>query len=579
MTRAERRRAQRKRALLHELNEQRRLPADIPNPEGDLVTTTRSEGQEAINAVKRSGVTPYMNRKTRDHSPGVSSKITPLVLATASILAAKKCNSARITDICSVIAGFDSAIAIQLGIYTLEGRVDIGYKNTAKQIKKTLTLLADDGWEDDDGTVCDLDWYEDSFLGASLPDDIADMGSAVAVDSTAVLAWAKGKKGPKGKKPVSADPHADFGYRTGTSTTEPGSYFGYSLHLSTICKRPIWTGDLAKAGFVDPVLPFIVGMRMVPANSNDGPAGYDVVQAAKRRMTRLKAVIADRGYTDKKAFTTPLHKEKIQVIMDMHPYAKKTTKALDLGRGKSQRLIEHTGSFFPEQTPDKFLNVPKGLSEKKLREWYADRHKYAWVVVERFLEDGGVKIRCPQCDGRIDSKAKTPKPQRNRAKAGGRKSKKTVSGPARSKKANKAKKRAVYVEADIEPGQYCCRGHRVNVPVEDRKRTMDFPFGTPAWHSAYSVRNQAENSNKGIKDRFGLQKGWCRSMNLPANRLGALYLVVAQNLKYCRRLARIQAGPATLPDNTTGESDDAPTGDATGTATDAPANDPGGTSP
>ena len=317
--------------------------------------------------------------------------------------------------------------------------------------------------------------------------------------------------------------------------------------MATLCKYPLWTGDLAKAGFVNRVLPFIIAMRMVPANANDGPSGYDVVQAAKRRMTRLKAVIADRGYTDKKAFTTPLHKEKIQVIMDMHPYAKRSTEVLDLGRGKTQRLIEHLGSYFPTWIPDKYLEVPKGLTETKLRAWYADRHKYAWVVVERFLKDGGVKIRCPQCDGRIDSKAKTPKPQRNKARAGGCTSNKTGSGPSHGKAAKKAKKRAVYVEADVKPGQFCCNGRRVNVPVEDRKRTMDVPYGTPAWQAAYSVRNQAENSNKGIKDRFGLRKGWCRSMNLHANRLGALFLVVAQNLKYSRRLARIQAGPTPFP--------------------------------
>ena len=573
MTRPERRRAQREaesgrptKELLRDLNGQRKLQHDHTEPGGKLCATTEEDGWEAINCIRRSGVMPYLDRKVPSRT-GVPSKLTPLVLLAAALLAAQHPKSALISDMARVIAGLDAGPGWELGICTADGWVAPGYKATAKQWKRLRSMLLV-GWTDPDGTRCNLEWVKKSMIQASITEDVAWRATAGAVDSTAVRAWHTAYDDPDGGPPISVDHGASHGYRSRSSAGPAGIFFGRDLHLLTLSERPAWTGDPNRALFTDHVPRFIVDMHMNAAGANAGPIGHDLVMGAKEWIPGLDTVGADRGYSDKKGFTTPLHKENIHVIMDLHPYAVAGTKVRDVGRGKSQRLIENAGLFFSEWTPDKFLAPPKGLKDKELQKWYADRYKYSWTVVQRFLPGGGLKARCPQCGKHIRTKAKTPKPKKNKTKKKapetGQESNTGTEAPkaGRVKKAEK-KKGPVPVEADIGSDQYCCKGRRVDIPVEYRQRSQDFPYGTRSWESAYhTLRNKTENSNKELKNNFGLLPGWCRSPCNAAYFLGALFLVVAQNLKICLELARSQTGPENPAGNRTGT---AP-GNRTGTA-------------
>ena len=75
----------------------------------------------------------------------------------------------------------------------------------------------------------------------------------------------------------------------------------------------------------------------------------------------------------------------------------------------------------------------------------------------------------------------------------------------------------------------------MTIPVDRLDTYQRIPWGTPAWFARYARRNQIENVNGMLKDRHGLQDGWCRILNQTGNTLGLLVLAVAHNLRERKR--------------------------------------------
>ena len=149
---------------------------------------------------------------------------------------------------------------------------------------------------------------------------------------------------------------------------------------------------------------------------------------------------------------------------------------------------------------------PKGLKGKKLAAWYADRAKYRWTPIRKF-KDGSIQFRCPQCDGRVTTNAKTRNPRPRKG----------------------VTNRTVPHVANIED-EYCCPG-LVTIPVEQLDTYQLIPYGTLAWKQRYNRRMQIENVNNMVKDKGGLKDGWCGAFGLAPNNLGLLALAVAHNLR------------------------------------------------
>ena len=126
---------------------------------------------------------------------------------------------------------------------------------------------------------------------------------------------------------------------------------------------------------------------------------------------------------------------------------------------------------------------------------------------------GAIRIRCPQCDGRVMTSAKTWRYRHRRTKP-------------------RPNPDIPYVGAIEE--EYCCRG-TVTIPVEKLDTYQLVPYGTPAWKKSYNRRIQIENLNGIVKDRNGLKDGWCRAFGLAAHNLGLLVLLVAHNLRQAKR--------------------------------------------
>ena len=145
---------------------------------------------------------------------------------------------------------------------------------------------------------------------------------------------------------------------------------------------------------------------------------------------------------------------------------------------------------------------PEDAEPEDLTEWYVNRALWRWTR-NRKLDGGGGQYSCSQCAGRVTTKAQT----RN-----------TNVVPAKT---------APFLP--IEDTQ-CCHG-KVSIPADLLDAYQDIPFGTPAHDKSYGRRNPVEKTFSMIKDKGGLQAGWCRSFGLAAHTIGALALAIAHNLK------------------------------------------------
>ena len=147
---------------------------------------------------------------------------------------------------------------------------------------------------------------------------------------------------------------------------------------------------------------------------------------------------------------------------------------------------------------------PIHLTGKKLAKWYAERAKYLWKPIGKPDKNGAIRFRCPQCDGRVKTNAKT-----------------RISS-------KRFQRKAPY--ATTIDQEYCCQG-TITIPVEKLDTYQHIPFGTPAWKKRYGGRGQIENLNSLVKNDGGLKDGWCRAFGKAAHNFGLLALLIAHNLR------------------------------------------------
>ncbi len=163
-------------------------------------------------------------------------------------------------------------------------------------------------------------------------------------------------------------------------------------------------------------------------------------------------------------------------------------------------------NLLPRMASRKWHIPPQDLTCKALEQWYNDRAKYRWTPIGKG-KNGAIRFRCPQCDGRVITNAKT---WRHRHRPHKPNPDTPYVGPIKT--------------------EYCCTG-TVTIPVEKLDTYQLIPYGTTAWKNSYNRRTQIENLNGIIKDRGALKNGWCRTFGLAPHNLGLLALLIANNLR------------------------------------------------
>ena len=218
------------------MNAHRRLPHDHPSDGKFPIFTSAAQARKRMVYLHRTGIVPQIDQLLRSH-PGPKSQLSTEALLASALLAAETTATYVRAAQCAVLAGLDSAVAIEWGLCDPDDNksTPISYKVLQKQAKRFETLLGD-GAILDDGTPIGLNWFVKTFLAPSIPNYVKRKAQEIALDATAYPTWAKVVEfvrqadvdsgriplepfhiGADGKVIRCKDPDARSGWRTGTS--------------------------------------------------------------------------------------------------------------------------------------------------------------------------------------------------------------------------------------------------------------------------------------------------------------------------------------------------------------------------
>ena len=146
---------------------------------------------------------------------------------------------------------------------------------------------------------------------------------------------------------------------------------------------------------------YIVGMSVDPASCHPGLAARSAVEDAVAVAPGVEEVLTDMGISQfGEAFVRPMHRLGLDVVRDLKSNEAQM-RVVEVGTGKHrQHLLTVDGMFFPMWLPERFRQVPDGLTDAQLRRWYEQRARFRWSRTQRF-DNGGMQFRCPQCAGRV----------------------------------------------------------------------------------------------------------------------------------------------------------------------------------
>ena len=512
-----------------------RLPDDFPNettrnPQNRAPQYPKTTDKRIVRRIMRmlesTTVVQEVDRFHRNH-PGQKSRISTKALLLGMVLAAYETGRYLRSDICSYLNGLEHRLGVELGLWTWDNREPVTYTMSQKQSKRIETAIFEARYSSNDQPRS-IDWFMDALFSDTIPNQAKATITTGSLDSTPIRGWAvprdyrveeevRKEQEPEDTGEIgtlnlrdrlirSADPDALGGHSTATNKTSAGGFTGYNGHIIIPTRGATWNGN-PKNLTLGPLPPkYVPHGRAIPANNDNALNGLHAALVALENFPNLTEIIADRGYTIYgEAFVRPLHQMGINVVMDYTEGHQKKIKTVTIGpEGEEQILLLHCGTFLVEWTPERFWIPPIHLTGKELAKWYADRAKYRWTPIGKPDKNGAIRFRCPQCDGRVKTNAKT-----------------RISSKRSQRKAPYA--------ATIDQ-EYCCQG-TVTIPVEELDTYQHIPFGTPAWKKSYGRRLQIENLNSLVKNDGGLEDGWCRALGQAAHNFGLLALLIAHNLR------------------------------------------------
>ena len=349
---------------------------------------------------------------------------------------------------------------------------------TQKQSKRIETAIFEARYSSN-GEPRSIDWFMDTFLSDTIPNQAKETITAASLDWTPIPTWAvtrdyrveeqvRKEQTPEDTGEIgsldlrdravrSADGDARGGHRTATNKTSAGGFNGYYGHIIIPTRGATWNGN--PNNLTLGVLPpkYVAHGRAIPAQNDNALNGLHAVLVALNVFPNLEEVVSDMGYTIYgKAFVRPLHQMGINVVMDYPEGHQKKIETVTIGpegeQKQQQVLLLHCGTFLVEWTPEYFWIPPIHLTGDKLADWYAERAKYLWKPIGKPDKNGNIRFRCPQCDGRVKTSAKTR---------------------IRSKRSQRKASYATPIDQ-----KYCCNG-TITIPVEQLDTYQDIPFGTP----------------------------------------------------------------------------------------------------
>ena len=530
----------------------RARPDGHPNPNELLEMPDSDYIRLLAELFASSDVMPKMERRFGKH-PGKQSKLPLLALLIGMFYTGGAGNRYWRTDLANFLATLDPRVAVYLGIQSVHNLLKpITYTVVCKQATRVESGLRE-GWTDDDGTRCDLTWFTEALLPASNPKDLAWRVTAVAVDSTDAPTWAKRRlwkdddepltedeiaelnkpvrprKGAKrrkftrttnlightrtnGKRILGKDIDAGSGHRNKAGDHDEGMFHGSHLTLAVAVKPRRVTRSHRKAKFGPAIAAHIVGMDFCPAGTAANETGIATVESAVRLCPGINDVTADIGFTQtRQTFNRKMHEMRIHLTKDHRKDTLAVAKPVKLGPSGYPAFV-HAGTFLHACTPKKHRVPPKGLNKKQLREFYAERQKFALTLNQR-LPKGAMQFESPIHKGRF-----TINPAQTTGAAG-----KTLYPKPRD-------------FSTLFPGipDKVLYKQFITVTADELLDYQQPQFGTKAQRQTYGRRQQSENAIAQVKQATGLNNKLCRVVSGGARHIAVLARVVWYNLNLTR---------------------------------------------
>ena len=583
------------------INAQRRLPGDHPSAYKDFpIITELEDGRYFIAAFEESGAMPYLHRRLRVH-PGLESSLPLELLLGGRLVAAWTQRSARLSDVCAAINGFDAEILYEHYLCDRVGLDLVTYIVVCNQIKRLDEALRE-GWVDPvDGTECNLDWFCHRLMDASIPVEVIEMIRTVVIDSTICETWAVpqdftpeaevrarqrelassgeltlprpstaeiGEVGADGRQIRTKDLPARPVHVAATAKRSSRKGVGFETIIVGVGRHATFQGDPRHVSFDDPLPPFITHVSVVPGLSDVALRAADALDWSAKLAYNTEVVIGDRGLSRVPPFVRRQHEAGRKMVNDYPQDVASRCRQVVVHRSKTRTalLLEHVGTFmrpwaprYYHQPPETLsellahrgLSLPAGVEDRPLTkeettEWHNERAKLR-MRINRILAGGGAELECPQCAGSVITQLKT----RNRKV--------------------KVAKSALRITAEIEhlgDIEYCCDG-LLSVGAELLDRYQEIPHGTTAWQQRYNRRPQIENINGMVKDKGGFSDGWCRSFRDGTRATSTIIAAFAHNL----RLARPETIHSTNGSNPTTEAEKLAPGEPPAETAGGPATD------
>ena len=200
------------------------------------------------------------------------------------------------------------------------------------------------------------------------------------------------KVGHDGRIIRGKDPDMRAGWASATKKRRAHFFVGYDLHIVVLCRSIDWQATRAATRSARRSL-YVVAMIMVPAGTNPGPAGHDAVMKAREIAPNINEVIADRAYTVKRdSFLRPLHKEKINVVMDYPKTMIYKADPITLGKRK-QPAISNCGTIMPTWVKVDQYTLPEDLRSRYPAEPDKEQRKELTREQRKELQDQQDKAR------------------------------------------------------------------------------------------------------------------------------------------------------------------------------------------
>jgi hypothetical protein len=335
----------------------------------------------------------------------------------------------------------------------------------------------------------------DHLLEASIPDQLKDASTSLAVDWTDMESFSRPP--PHGTSDC-ADPEASWGHRKNNLLRSQDELF-YGYYLSAGIMMPEENGaavpELARRATVssprhDPVRAFVPVLTALPGQG-----------------IPLGDILGDSGYAhrDADAWAIPLRAAGAQLVQDLHPH--------DRGpKGTCHGAIIASGNLYCPCTPRPLTELGP-LARTATKEQAADHDRQTAELARYKLgrltaddEDGYHRVQCPAAMGKVRCPLR----------------------PA-----------SMLLDRDrpeiLRPPEHlpaCCAQQTITVPPDVLAKTAqkhDYP--SAAWRRSYARRTGAERGFATAKDPASnnITRGWCRLMGLAPPMLFTTTLLITRN--------------------------------------------------